>query len=481
MPVKPAHNSKNRGDKEPVAPGAKSPNPSSSEVMNQRLLDIAARCTEIQNVADTERRAMNDEELEELNGLNAEFDNIERELKTRATAATMNDRIAAFAQPQPRLTNDAGGGEDEPEQPRRRPAGSITGGMLAGAKKGTHGFRNMGEFALAAKAAKLQPGSTDDRLKNAPTTYGSESVNEDGGFAVPPDFRTAIMQRVEGEDSIFSMVDVQPVSGNKLSLPQDSEAPWDTSQGIQFNWVGEGKVIPQSKPKLDDLEMKLHKLAALVPLTDELVEDAPALSSWLMRKAPEKLTSVLNNVIIDGDGIAKPMGMLRSGSKIAVSSNSGTGKVTAADISAMWGRLYAKLRGRAVWLINQDVEAQLQMLVMPGTNPSVPLYVPPGGFSERPYATLLGRPVYSFEAMKEVGTEGDIMLVDPSQYLAGIKGGQSGLRTDVSMHLYFDTDHLAFRFIMRVGGQSYWKTPIARQNGGNTLSNIITIESDRTP
>jgi hypothetical protein len=54
------------------------------------------------------------------------------------------------------------------------------------------------------------------------------------------------------------------------------------------------------------------------------------------------------------------------------------------------------------------------------------------------------------------------------------------MRTDVSIHLYFDTDHVAFRFIMRLGGQSYWPAPIVRQNGSNTLSPIVTLNSSRT-
>jgi hypothetical protein len=48
------------------------------------------------------------------------------------------------------------------------------------------------------------------------------------------------------------------------------------------------------------------------------------------------------------------------------------------------------------------------------------------------------------------------------------------------MHLYFDTDHLAFRFVMRIGGQSYWPSAIARKNGSNTLSPIVTLNSTRT-
>jgi hypothetical protein len=42
-----------------------------------------------------------------------------------------------------------------------------------------------------------------------------------------------------------------------------------------------------------------------------------------------------------------------------------------------------------------------------------------------------------------------------------------GVRTDVSIHLYFDADQTVFRVIMRVGGNPWWKTSIARKNGSN--------------
>jgi HK97 family phage major capsid protein len=144
----------------------------------------------------------------------------------------------------------------------------------------------------------------------------------------------------------------------------------------------------------------------------------------------------------------------------------------------MWARMYARLRNDAVWLINQDVEPQLQALVVPGATPAYPAYLPPGGLSQAPYSTLFGRPIIPIEACQPLGTEGDIILTSLGQYLSVMKS--EGMRTDVSIHLYFDTDHTAFRFIMRIGGQCYWSAPITRLHSNNTLSPIITLNSTRT-
>jgi HK97 family phage major capsid protein len=75
----------------------------------------------------------------------------------------------------------------------------------------------------------------------------------------------------------------------------------------------------------------------------------------------------------------------------------------------------------------------------------------------------MGRPVISTEAAAALGDAGDISFVDFSQYMSVIKSG--GIRQDVSIHLFFDYDITAFRFVLRVGGQPWWNTAITRLNG----------------
>lgn len=456
------------------------------EQLHIRLGEIAEECKVIQNVADQEKRPLNAEEMGKLAEYKGEFDSIENEIRARASANEMNDRLAALGRPGTRLAQpddlETEGGDDDGEAQASavelaRPYGRITGGLPVGTSKSTFGFRSMGDWAMAARRHKH--GKLDQRILNAPTTFGSEGVNEDGGFAVPPDFRQNIMKQILGEESLLTMCDQQTTSSNSLSLPLDTTTPWQTSGGVIPQWVGEGAVIGQSKPKLGALEVKLNKLAALVPITEELMQDVSALTSWLSTKVPEKFTSFINDAIINGDGVAKPLGMLNSGCKVTVAAVAaqGANTVKAQNVVDMWARSYGPLRRNAVWLINQDVEPQLQTMVMPGATPAFPAYLPPGGLSGAPYATLLGRPVIPIEACKALGTEGDIILAIPSQYLVALKGG---MRTDVSIHLYFDTDHTAFKFVMRIGGQSYWPAAAARQNGSNTLSPIVTLNSTRT-
>jgi HK97 family phage major capsid protein len=137
-------------------------------------------------------------------------------------------------------------------------------------------------------------------------------------------------------------------------------------------WIGEGADLTATKPALGSLTCKANKLTALVPLTDELLEDVPAMTKWLQTKVPEKFNSLINDAIVSGSGAGQPQGLLNAPAKItqAAESGQGAGTIVAKNILKMWGRMYGAAPQHAVWIINQDCEQQLQQLTMPGTNPS---------------------------------------------------------------------------------------------------------------
>jgi HK97 family phage major capsid protein len=110
----------------------------------------------------------------------------------------------------------------------------------------------------------------------------------------------------------------------------------------------------------------------------------------------------------------------------------------------------------------------------PGSVTTHPVYLPAGGLSASPYSSLKGRPILTTEACNTLGDKGDIFLADLSKYMSAVKSG--GVRTDVSMHLWFDQDMLAYRFILRVGGQPWWSSAISPRTGTNTRSCFVTLD-----
>ena len=449
--------------------------------LQESLVELNERAQALQAVADNESRLLTDEEQEELDSIFAEFETVEADIKRRERIAAQTTTLQKSLWKRP---SEAAQGEDEqPEEvPFRQgvPTSQEKTGQIRiiahpEERSGRGGFKHFGEFCQTVMRAGVKGGPVDPRLYfAAPTTYGQEGVGADGGYAVPPDFRQAIMQLVQSEESLLSRTMQIQTNSNNLSLPTDESTDWGSS-GVQAYWEAEAAQLSQSKPALKKVNVTLNKLTALVGVTEELREDAAALNSLLPTLAAGRINNALNNAIVNGTGAGTPLGILQSNSLIAVAKESGQAADTVLyqNIISMWSRLYAPWRQNAVWLIHQDVEPQLQQMYLPTGSTGVAAYMPPGGLSGSPYATIMGRPVLPTQAAETVGDQGDVILWAPQLYLTAVKAG--GIRSELSIHLWFDYDTAALRFILRVAGQPLLSAAISPRDGSNTLSSHVTL------
>lgn len=427
---------------------------------------LEAECTEILDALD-DGDDLDDEQQKVINTKTARIESLKNRIATLKPLAEMGTSAGRRAAPEPQNRTQPG-----QQQDRRVPASARREDQRGG-------FNSFGEFAVAVVHAAKNPGGLDQRLQNAATTFGSEGTGADGGFAVPPEFRRSIWQKVMDDENLLTRCDRLETGGNSLVVPKDETTPWQSTGGIQAYWEGEAQAPSQSKPQLQMDTMRLNKLMALVPISEELLSDAPGLESWLRSKAPSKMRSKVNTAVVRGTGVGQPLGILNAGSLISVAEEQSQAADTIlfANINNMWNRLWAPCRRNAVWLINQDIEPQLDVMEFsPGSTAPIPVYLPPGGVSDRPYATLKGRPVLPIEACSTLGDKGDIILTDLSQYAALTKAGQD-IQTDVSMHLWFDQAVDAFRFMFRVTGQPWWGSTIAPENGTVTRSWAVTLDA----
>jgi HK97 family phage major capsid protein len=448
------------------------------ETLKVKKADLVAANDAIFAAADEGGIDVSDKDLERIEANAAEVEKIDRQIQARELAIRMN----------------AGGGRRTVAEPNAatRPAGSGARVIVGARDQARQGFRSFGHFAQTV-LNHTKGNVTDDvtRLRNSATTYGNEGTGTDGGFLVPPSFSTTIWQKVQAEEMLLNRCAQLVTDGNSMMIPKDETTPWQTSGGIQVYWEGEAQAATASKGLFEMGALRLAKLMALVPISEELIQDASGLESWLTVKAPGKMAAKINTAIVSGTGVGQPLGIIPSGLavgnsvvQVAKETSQPSATVWFANVNKMYSRMYAPWRRNAVWLINQDIEPQLQSMAfqpsgaasMLPTAASTPAYLPPGGFSQSPYATLLGRPVVPIEACSALGTVGDIIFTDLTQYWALTKAG--GIQTDTSIHLYFDQALTAFRFIFRVNGQPAWSSTITRQNGSsNELSWAVALQS----
>jgi HK97 family phage major capsid protein len=433
--------------------------PVTIEALRARQQEIDDGSKAILAAADAEERDLTPEEVASIGQNRTEMERIAAQIEARESV--IQPQAGAGRRTAPEIIVANGAGRVAPQLRATDPRG---------------GFRSFGEFASLVRAAAVS-GQPEARLLNATTTWGGEGSGADGGFAVPPTFRTTIWEKVMAEENLLNRCAELTTGGNSITIPSDETTPWDTSNGIQVYWEAEAATVTASKPQLDLKTIRLGKLMGLVPITDELLEDAPGLESWLLAKAPAKMAAKINTAIIAGSGVGQPLGILNAGCTVSIAEESSQSAATIlfANIEKMWAALYGPCRRNAVWLINQDVEPQLNAIAFdPKASSKVPAYLPANGLSVEPYATLMGRPVVPLEACQTIGTVGDIILADMNQYWALTKG-QGGMKTDVSMHLYFDQGLQAFRFTFRVNGQPAWGKSITPQYGTMKRSCFVTL------
>lgn len=433
--------------------------------MSKQLRELQARKTtlvkEARSLTDrvaADSRDMSDEEVVAFDALRTRID---------ATSAAI-DRETALIADEVRIS-----------------VGSAIGPIVTDNREADpkRGFGSLGEFMQAVYQADKPGKSIDGRLllgglggmsAAAPGNFSNEAAGQDGGFLVPPQFSQEIFKLSLGEDSLLTLTDNVEISGNSMAFPKDETTPWGTN-GIRAYWQGEAASAVATKPVLGLSTLRLKKLMAMVPTTDELLDDANALTTYLPQKVALSIRWKANESILFGAGNGIPVGCMNAGAIVTVAKESGqaTQTLVPQNLAKMIARLPPGSFTNAVWIVNNDVLPALFTLSLG----NFPIYLPTGlsvgGIQISSYGTLLGRPVFVSQHANTFSSQGDVLLVDLSYYQTITKAG--GLQTATSMHLYFDADLTAFRTTFRMDGQSKIANPIAPAKGSNSLSPYIQL------
>lgn len=401
-----------------------------------------------------------------------------REL-TAEEAKAFDEHLAAAAELDPQIARQQALIEAERNAvPLEVPDGSrIEAGPLAIEQDPRRGFRSFGEYAHSLVRAATHR-AVDERLSlmaALPSSYGSEGVGADGGYAVPPEFAREISTLSLEQDALLPFCDNVPISGNNMAFPNDETTPWGTD-GVRAYWEGEADSAAATKPKLGDPQvLRLKKLMALVPMTNELLADAPAMSAYLTGLFGRSIRWKTNDAILNGNGVGQPRGIFNAAALVTQAKESGqtAATVVALNVAKMLSRLPAASMGSARFVMNQEVLPQLITM----TIGNQPIWTPPSeGIKQAPGGLLLGRPITYSESCQVLGTVNDVALIDFSKYRVITKSGSAAIDIASSMHLYFDQDATAFRATFRMDGQPSVNGKIAKARGSsNELSPYVVL------
>ena len=312
----------------------------------------------------------------------------------------------------------------------------------------------------------------------------AEGANSTGGYLVPEQFSTNILEKSLEASIVRPRAAIQPMTSNRVVIPADVDANHSTNYfgGITIYRPGEAGQKTATSPTFSQIALTLHKVTGLCHVSDELLEDsAIAVEANVSRKFSQAIAFVQDDDFINGNGVNQPVGFLNAvnPSLITVTAETGQGASTivAENIIKMWARMYSAGKSKSVWIANDDTFPQLATMALAVGTGGVPLWMPAGGLTGLPYQTLMGRPLIFTEKAQTLGTAGDIALVDLSQYIIGEKGG---LQVATSIHFKFDYDQQSFRFVLRYDGQPTWASALTPLRSSSTLSPFIVLSSTRT-
>jgi HK97 family phage major capsid protein len=241
--------------------------------------------------------------------------------------------------------------------------------------------------------------------------------------------------------------------------------------GVVVYSRAEAQTIDTSRMEMTQIRLDAVQMAGMVPVTNELIEDSPQTIVDIVRNGFQRAAANKRlQMLLRGTGVNEFLGVLNSPALVSVSAEAAqdSGEILYDNVVAMKAACYGD-KANKVWLANWDLEAPMQKLVFTIGDSGAPVYNPSTGAEPD---QLFGMPVIYTDVASALGTSGDLLLCDWSQYLHGVYGS---MREAASIHVRFSEAETMFRFIWREGGAPAWDDSITPQNGSTTKSPFVAL------
>lgn len=416
-------------------------------VLRQKLADLQAEANKLADKLEAEGRGLTADEQARLDQIRVEKGATEKALADLEEVRAW-ERTAVAVNPLPAQVRE------EPEK-----------------------FKSLGEQLQAVARSQSPGGYIDRRLIPSAAAGANEAVGSEGGFLVQQDFATDLFSQAFDASDILSRCRPLPISSGANStkivmIDETSRANGSRWGGVQSYWAAEAATVAATMPKFRYLQIDLEKLFGLAYATDEVLADAAQLQTVVSEAFGEEMIFKGEDAVYEGSGVGMPLGMMNAGCKVTVAKEAGQAAATIVyeNLIKMWARMHPRFKRNAVWMINPDVSPQLDQLALAVGASALPAnyvsYGPDG------VMRIKGKPVVECEYASTLGTEGDIALVDWSQYYLAQK---NGVQAASSIHVRFIYDEMAYRFIYRLGGQPRFASALTPFKGTNTLSPFVTL------
>lgn len=316
----------------------------------------------------------------------------------------------------------------------------------------------------------------------------SENAGILGGYVVPPDWKSELLTIAAEDATIEPRAQVVPMPTRTMTYPMlDITTNYGTGNtpyygGIIGTWNPEANPIPQTNSQFRQTELTAWDLELYCVSSNQLIQDnGIGLDAVLTSLFAGAMTWYSEYAYHNGRGAGNsmPLGVLNAPCTIGID-RATSNVITMADGAAMIAKHQMRSWGKSCWYTHQSCIPQfINMLGNSGTSANLSWLNPwnPSGnggpaTGALPQAFLDNQPLYITEKVQQLGTTGDLRLVDWSKYLIGKR---LDIQIAVSDQFLFQTNQIAWRVIVRETGLP-WLQNVITDAQGWTISPFVVLD-----
>lgn len=265
-------------------------------------------------------------------------------------------------------------------------------------------------------------------------------TDSEGGYLVPDEYEKKLVEALEDEVFFRSLATVIKTSSG------DRKIPIVTSKG-EAAWIDEGGQFPESDDSFGQTSIGAHKLATMIKVSDELLNDSVFnIEQYISKEFGRRIGTKEEEAFFIGDGTGKPIGIFNKtgGAETGVTAAS-TG-ITFDDVMDLYYSLRAPYRNKATWILNDSTVKAIRKLKDGNGN-----YIWQPSVREGEPDRILNRPYRTSIYVPELAAGNRVMAFgDYSYYWIADRQGRSFKRLN---ELFATTGQVGFLASERVDGK----------------------------
>lgn len=280
------------------------------------------------------------------------------------------------------------------------------------------------------------------RNKNSYEIQNALSIGTDseGGYLVPDEYEKKLVEALEDEVFFRSLATVIKTSSG------DRKIPIVTSKG-EAAWIDEGGQFPESDDSFGQTSIGAHKLATMIKVSDELLNDSVFnIEQYISKEFGRRIGTKEEEAFFIGDGTGKPIGIFNKTGGADIGVTAATTSITFDDVMDLYYSLRAPYRNKATWLLNDSTVKAIRKLKDGNGN-----YIWQPSVREGEPDRILNRPYRTSIYVPELAAGNRVMAFgDYSYYWIADRQGRSFKRLN---ELFATTGQVGFLASERVDGK----------------------------